>query len=134
MRIQKRLQGSCSHTTDGGRGFGYSVGYWYIASISGESSESTVYLIATEGSYKALTRDMDEPLAEANEYMEEVKPKRSMSARVVTRTPGGAGAREMPMTSLQRNRRRSLLRSRLIRRSIGTRSFFFMDHLAPASL
>jgi hypothetical protein len=77
-RIQKRLQGSCSHTTDGGRGFGYSVGYWYIASISGESSESTVYLIATEASYKALTRDMDEPLAEANDSMEELKPKRKI--------------------------------------------------------
>jgi hypothetical protein len=77
-RIQKRLQGRCSHTTDGGRGFGYSIGYWYIASISGESSESSIYLIATEASYKALTRDMDEPVVESEEPMEEAKPKRKI--------------------------------------------------------
>jgi hypothetical protein len=78
MRIQKRLQGRCSHTTDGGRGFGYSIGYWYIASISGESSDSSIYLIATEASYKALTRDVDEPVVEDAEEMEEMKPRRTI--------------------------------------------------------
>jgi SpoVK/Ycf46/Vps4 family AAA+-type ATPase len=78
MRIQKRLQGSCSHTTDGGRGFGYSIGYWYIASISGESFESTIYLIATEASYKALTRDVEESSTESKEPAEEVKPRRKI--------------------------------------------------------
>jgi SpoVK/Ycf46/Vps4 family AAA+-type ATPase len=77
-RIQKRLQGRCSHTTDGGRGFGYSIGYWYIASISGESSESSIYLIATEASYKALTRDADEPMIEFDEEVEEITPRRKI--------------------------------------------------------
>jgi hypothetical protein len=79
MRIQKRLQGSCSHTTDGGRGFGYSIGYWYIASISGDTSECIVYLIATESSYKALTRDTDEPIIETEEPMEDFKPRQKIS-------------------------------------------------------
>jgi SpoVK/Ycf46/Vps4 family AAA+-type ATPase len=78
MRIQKRLQGCCSHTTDGGRGFGYSIGYWYIASISGESSESSIYLIATEASYKGLTRDVDEPMIVFDEEEEEITPKRKI--------------------------------------------------------
>ena len=63
-RIQKRLQGWCSHTTDGGKGYGYSFGYWYAVSITVISSESSegysVYLIATEASYNALTKDMDD--------------------------------------------------------------------------
>jgi ATPase family associated with various cellular activities (AAA) len=62
-RIQKRLQNNCSHTTDGGKGYGYSIGYWYVASISineGECGENySVLLFATESSYKALTKDID---------------------------------------------------------------------------
>jgi hypothetical protein len=76
MRIQKRLQGSCSHTTDGGRGFGYAIGYWYIANITGGTAECMVYLIATEASYKALTRDTDEPLAASP--LEDYKPRQKI--------------------------------------------------------
>jgi len=77
-RIQKRLQGWCSHTTDGGRGFGYSIGWWYIASISGETSECIIYLIATEASYRALTRDINEEVIEEDAEVEFV-PKRKIS-------------------------------------------------------
>jgi hypothetical protein len=70
-RLQKRLQNSCSHTTDGGKGYGYSFGYWYAASINimdGECGENyTVYLIATEATYKALTQEGDDAPAE-NEF------------------------------------------------------------------
>ena len=58
-RIQKRV-GRCSHTTDDNKGFGYSVGYWYIMSISSENSDEgeryTIWLVATEASYAALTK------------------------------------------------------------------------------
>ena len=63
-RIQKRLQAWCSHTTDGGKGFGYSFGYWYAASINITATEYgevyNVYLIATTESYKALTEDKND--------------------------------------------------------------------------
>lgn len=70
-RLQKRVQDSCSHTTDGGKGYGYSFGYWYAASINimdGECGENyTVYLVATETSYKALTQEGDDIPAD-NEF------------------------------------------------------------------
>jgi len=64
IRIQKHIQGWCSHTTDGGKGYGYSFGYWYALSVSLVSNECggdySVYMIATENSYKALTKDAGE--------------------------------------------------------------------------
>jgi hypothetical protein len=60
MRIQKRLQNKCSQTTDGGKGYGYSLGFWYAAFISGESDMVIISLICTEATYKALTKDIEE--------------------------------------------------------------------------
>lgn len=61
QKIQKNLTTWCSHTTDGGKGYGYSFGPWYIASISAQQTDHgqdfTVWLIATAESYKYLTRD-----------------------------------------------------------------------------
>jgi hypothetical protein len=63
-RIQKRVQKWCSHTTDGGKGYGYAIGYWYVLNISvmsGECSDSyTVYMVATEASFEALTKDLND--------------------------------------------------------------------------
>ena len=60
-RIQNRLKIS-SHTTDGGKGYGYSCGYWYILHIQGDSDGNNyVTMIATEASYKSLTDDVKEP-------------------------------------------------------------------------
>jgi hypothetical protein len=67
-RIQKRIQGWCTHTTDGGKGYGYSFGYWYAVSVSildGEcGSNYTVYMIATETSFAALTKEMEDEIEE----------------------------------------------------------------------
>ena len=58
-RIQKRI-GRCSHTADDNKGFGYSIGYWYIMSISIDNSDEgdryTIWLVATEASYAALIK------------------------------------------------------------------------------
>jgi hypothetical protein len=64
MRIQKRVQNWCSHTTDNGKGYGYSFGYWYAASIDITTADYgdtySIYLIATDESYRNLTKANDE--------------------------------------------------------------------------
>ena len=71
-RIQKRIQGRCSHITDGGKGYGYAIGYWYMMNIQIMPSEYgdtyTVYLIATEASFLTLTRE-NETLLETEEEL-----------------------------------------------------------------
>ena len=63
-RIQKRVQGWCSHTTDCSKGYGYAIGYWYLLNISvinTECSDSyTIYMIATKASFEALTKDLND--------------------------------------------------------------------------
>ena len=60
-RIQKRISSRCSHTADDSKGFGYSIGYWYIMSISIENSDGgdryTILLIATAASYDSLIKE-----------------------------------------------------------------------------
>ena len=61
MRIQKRIQGWCSHTTDDGKGYGYAIGYWYVLNISvmsGDYDSYSIYMIATKASFEALTKDL----------------------------------------------------------------------------
>jgi hypothetical protein len=62
QRIQKKLTGCCSHIADDGRGFGYSVGRWFISHISitsgnGYPDQYDVWIVATKKSYEALTSD-----------------------------------------------------------------------------
>jgi len=59
LTIQKNLSG-CSHTTDGGKGYGYSVGRWYIAYIeySGEQDPS-VSMVCTKSTYERLSKSRD---------------------------------------------------------------------------
>ena len=57
--IQKNI-GHCSHTTDGGKGFGYSIGYWYVASIANNGSEDfpeySVWIVCSADTFKMLTK------------------------------------------------------------------------------
>ena len=59
IKIQKRVK-YCSHLTNG-KGEGYSIGYWYLMSItiieSDESDRYCVYMIATAATYEALLKD-----------------------------------------------------------------------------
>lgn len=65
-RIQKRTASFSSHTADGNKGFGYTIGYWYLMSISVEIEDYeeryNIWLIATEDSYKELIKDKPEPV------------------------------------------------------------------------
>jgi len=60
-RIQKRINKWSSHIADGGKGFGWSIGYWYLMSITIENSDDgdrySVWLIATASSYDALIKE-----------------------------------------------------------------------------
>jgi hypothetical protein len=60
--IQKNL-GHCSHVMDGGKGGGYSLGYWYLASLTNvggdDYPELHVWLVCTDESYKNLTRSRE---------------------------------------------------------------------------
>uniref|UniRef100_A0A6C0ANV3 ATPase AAA-type core domain-containing protein n=1 Tax=viral metagenome TaxID=1070528 RepID=A0A6C0ANV3_9ZZZZ len=62
-RIQNRIKYS-SHTTDGGKSYGYSIGYWYILNICGERDDDiSIFIIATEESYKALTEEVKDEMS-----------------------------------------------------------------------
>jgi len=58
-RIQNRLK-ACSHTTDGGKGYGYSWGYWYVLHITSSDDDIVVSMIATAESYRNLTEEPKE--------------------------------------------------------------------------
>jgi len=57
-RIQKYVSNWSTHTTDNDKGYGYSIGYWYIVNISIADNDYgdkyNVWMIATELSYKTL--------------------------------------------------------------------------------
>lgn len=62
LTIQKNIGSApCSHTTDGGKGYGYSIGRWYIAYIenSGDNSDPSVSMICSESTYERLTKSRD---------------------------------------------------------------------------
>lgn len=58
LSIQKNISG-CSHTTDGGKGYGYSVGYWYIAYIGESGDEPSVSMVCTKATYERLSKSRD---------------------------------------------------------------------------
>lgn len=59
-RIQNRIKVS-SHTTDGGKCYGYSYGYWYLLHLTGDGDDiMKAYIIATADSFKALTEEVKE--------------------------------------------------------------------------
>ena len=59
-RIQKRVTYT-SHVSDSGKAYGYAVGYWFFMDISIHSDDGcdryTIWMIATETTYKALSAD-----------------------------------------------------------------------------
>ena len=61
LTIQKNLGtlGPCSHTTDGGKGYGYSLGYWYIAYIGDSGDEPSVSMVSTKATYERLSKSRD---------------------------------------------------------------------------
>ena len=65
MLIQKKIGKWCSHMTDNGKGYGYSIGKWYILSISITNSDRdgntyNIYLLATESSYNMLIKENED--------------------------------------------------------------------------
>ena len=67
IRAQKRLQGRSSHITDDKKGYGYSMGYWYLAYIDISNNDGgnlySMWIIGTEAAYLELTAS-DEDLQE----------------------------------------------------------------------
>jgi len=69
IRIQKNI-GPCSHTIDGGKGYGYSLGLWYIASISvstgDDHPEYSAWIITTPATYRRLTIEKEIEIFQVN--------------------------------------------------------------------
>jgi len=84
LRIQKRIR-YCSHLTNG-KSEGYSIGYWYVMSISiNESDEAdrfNIWMIATAATYEALLRDSDPVLPVKNLVSEPSKKSISIYERL----------------------------------------------------
>jgi hypothetical protein len=68
-RIQKRVSVT-SHVSDSGKAYGYAVGYWFFMDISIHSDDGcdryTIWMIATETTYKALSADSRDLAAAAS--------------------------------------------------------------------
>ena len=87
VRIQKRIQGHCSHTTDGDKGYGYAFGFWYALNISmnsgGDCYDSyTVYLIATKASYDSLINPTEDESDEEDSILLKSQPLEKLSKTI----------------------------------------------------
>lgn len=64
VRAQKRIQSFSSHMTDEEKGYGYSVGYWYIVYIDVSDNDNgnyyTMWFVGTKSSFKNLTASAHE--------------------------------------------------------------------------
>jgi hypothetical protein len=61
-KIQKYINNFCSEQIDNEKGAGYSFGYWYVLHLSINHGDTDMYqikMIATESSYKLLTKEID---------------------------------------------------------------------------
>jgi len=71
VRAQKRIQSYSSHMTDEEKGYGYSVGYWYIVYIDVSDNDNgnyyTMWFIGTKSSFKRLTATVEEIQMSKNE-------------------------------------------------------------------
>ena len=75
MRISKRLKDNTSEVGNDEKGTGYSIGYWYLVHISSKyRDEAEIWMIATDASYKELTREIDEEEANAPDKNEVIVP------------------------------------------------------------
>ena len=69
-RVQRRVKDHSSHTSDNDKGYGYAFGKWYIVWIGQDHhGEFEVSLVATEASFKELTRDLNDDVED-----EDTKP------------------------------------------------------------
>jgi len=59
-RIQKRISSYCTHISDNNKGYGYSIGKWYLVSVLNTDDVYSVWMIATLASYNNLTKDTEE--------------------------------------------------------------------------
>jgi hypothetical protein len=61
IRVQKRINGWCTHKADNDKGYGYSLGYIYFVSITcNPDGDYNCWIIATSDSYNYLTKGKDE--------------------------------------------------------------------------
>jgi hypothetical protein len=71
-RIQTRAKHT-SHITDNGKGYGYSIGYWYFMEISVKQheygDEYKIWIVATEASFKQLTIDSREHVSDSSDAL-----------------------------------------------------------------
>jgi hypothetical protein len=67
-RVQRRVKGHSSHTSDNDKGYGYAFGKWYITHVGQDHrGDHEVWMIATEASFKELTRDLNDDVEEEEE-------------------------------------------------------------------
>ena len=77
-RVQRRIKDHSSHTSDNDKGYGYAFGKWYLSYVSlDHHGEFEVWILATEASFKELTRDLnddvdDDTAANAIVYPKEI--------------------------------------------------------------
>ena len=89
MRITKRLKDNTSEVGNDNKGTGYSIGYWYLVYISSKYRDETeIMMIATETSFKNLTRDQDE---EEIPVMNQIIPTNTMNTMNTTPVPTKSG-------------------------------------------
>jgi len=60
IRIQKRITSFSTHISDNNKGYGYSIGKWYLVSVSNTEDSYSVWMIATLTSYNNLTKEFEE--------------------------------------------------------------------------
>ena len=67
-RVQRRVKGHSSHTSDNDKGYGYAFGKWYIVYVGAQvHGDNEVWMIATETSFKELTRDLNDDMDEEDD-------------------------------------------------------------------
>lgn len=85
-RIQKKIRTRCSHTIDTDNGGGYAVGKWYVLSLSYhrdyDENPYDVWVIATENTYKELTKGEDVVFS-ANNLIQDLSPSEEESSNVM---------------------------------------------------
>lgn len=72
-RIQKKVNDRCTHISDG-KGYGYAIGFWYFLHVDiryeDYGDRYSIWMIATEESYKALMKEKEVVLKVDDEPIE----------------------------------------------------------------
>lgn len=63
QQIQKKIGSWCSHMTEDGKGYGYSLGFWYLLHVTTSPSDMgenySAWIISTAASYKGLIEERE---------------------------------------------------------------------------